>query len=176
MASPQKQDTDLRRMVESLTSTVASLVQRLPPLPAEEVAIETESVAEERNDEDFPTGDHPQSTQLQPPTLPIPEHEDTVSPNDWLTGLSGVGPRETPPVLMEFIRNHWGPEGRQERCRKALADFPRRKLAMFAVPELNPEMRALAREAARRRGSTEGDLETGGVHHRDQALRTPRQR
>ncbi|XP_064479716.1 uncharacterized protein LOC135393087 [Ornithodoros turicata] len=155
-------------MVEFLTETVACLVQRLPPLPAQELDVESDVYVTDREED------------LHPPIIsPHSPHDPDVAGegsmpavDDWLTGFAGVGHREVSPAIIGFVRGHWGPDGRSERCRKALADFPRLKLPFLVVPDLNPEVKVLALEAARQRrrpGDSEPDC--GSVRQRDQALR-----
>ncbi|XP_064479999.1 uncharacterized protein LOC135393520 [Ornithodoros turicata] len=153
MSTPQTESqADLRAMVENLTATVASLASRLPPLPEQEVDVSTFYLEDD-------AASNPVSS--RPPTP-------TGSPPP--TGLDGEdeeGDSEAPPGA-----DNWLTEGRPERCRKALVDFPRLRLPFLIVPDLNVEMKSLVREAARdrRRTGTEPDLDTG-VGQRDQALR-----
>ncbi|KAG0413105.1 hypothetical protein HPB47_009758 [Ixodes persulcatus] len=80
-------------------------------------------------------------------------------PHAWLGRPTEGRPRE----------EHWGAEGRAERCRAALTSFPRPRLSFATVPELNPEMKALAKERSRR---PEGGSEVpANITVRDQALK-----
>ncbi|XP_064454962.1 uncharacterized protein LOC135366221 [Ornithodoros turicata] len=160
-------------MVESLAATVATLANRLPPLPAQEVIIDPPSDLE---DEDRDGDATPPPPYMQSHSNHLSDSEDQVAPaqDDWLAGLAGVGPREVSPVIVEFVRTHWGADGRAERCRKALADFPRQRLPFLVVPDLNTEMRSLVREATRDRrrfGAQPSDGDSDNVGHRDQVLR-----
>ncbi|XP_064465544.1 uncharacterized protein LOC135377197 isoform X2 [Ornithodoros turicata] len=177
MSTPQTESqADLRAMVENLTATVASLASRLPPLPEQEVDVSTFYLEDDAASN--PVSSRPPTPTGSPPPTGLDgedEEGDSEAPpgaDNWLTGLAGVGPREVSPAIVDFVRSHWGPEGRPERCRKALVDFPRLRLPFLIVPDLNVEMKSLVREAARdrRRTGTEPDLDTG-VGQRDQALR-----
>ncbi|KAM7305974.1 uncharacterized protein ISCGN_015870 [Ixodes scapularis] len=139
---------ELQRTVANIATSVAVLTNRLPPLATEDVELRH---SERSNSPDLD------------PLGPADE------PHAWLGRPTEGRPREVDPALLDFLKEHWGPEGRAERCRAALTSFPRPRLPFATVPELNPEMKALAKERSRRpEGGSEGPA---NVAARDQALR-----
>ncbi|KAG0414179.1 hypothetical protein HPB47_008679 [Ixodes persulcatus] len=137
-----------QRTVAGIATLVAALTTRLPPLATEEVDL--------RHSE---RSDSPDLDPLGP----------ADEPHAWLGRPTEGRPREVDPALLDFLKEHWGSEGRTERCRAALTSFPRPRLPFATVPELNPEMKALAKERSRRpEGGSEGPA---NVLARDQALR-----
>ncbi|KAG0427204.1 hypothetical protein HPB47_025711 [Ixodes persulcatus] len=139
---------ELQRTVAGIATSVAALATRLPPVASEEVEL--------RESERSAT----------PDPDPLGPGEE---PHAWLGRPTEGRPREVDPAVLDFLHEHWGAEGRAERCRAALTSFPRPRLPFATVPELNPEMKALAKERSRR---PEGGSEVpANITVRDQALK-----
>ncbi|KAG0428780.1 hypothetical protein HPB47_024250 [Ixodes persulcatus] len=139
---------ELQRTVAGIATSVAALTTRLPPLATEEVDLQHSERSGSPDLDSFGPTDEPHA---------------------WLGRPTEGRPREVDPALLDFLKEHWGSEGRTERCRAALTSFPRPRLPFATVPELNPEMKALAKERSRRpEGGSEGPA---NVLARDQALR-----
>ncbi|KAG0428095.1 hypothetical protein HPB47_024894 [Ixodes persulcatus] len=139
---------ELQRTVADIATSVAALATRLPPVASEEVELQ-------------------QSERSATPDLdPLGPGEE---PHAWLGRPTEGRPREVDPAVLDFLQEHWGAEGRAERCRAALTSFPRPRLPFATMPELNPKMKALAKERSRR---PEGGSEVpANITARDQALK-----
>ncbi|KAM7284237.1 hypothetical protein ISCGN_001334 [Ixodes scapularis] len=139
---------ELQRTMAGIATSVAALATRLPPLATEEVELQ-----------------HSERSATSDPDPLGPGEE----PHAWLGRPTEGRPREGDPAVLDFLQEHWGAEKRTERCRAALTSFPRPRLPFATVPELNPEMKALAKERSRR---PEGGSEVpANITARDQALK-----
>ncbi|KAG0425057.1 hypothetical protein HPB47_027753 [Ixodes persulcatus] len=81
-------------------------------------------------------------------------------------GHPGSPDREVDPGLAKFVGDHWGSEGRSERCKAATVDYPRPRFSFATVRDLNSEMRDLVKGKRNPDGS-----QVGPFTARDQALK-----
>ncbi|KAG0434231.1 hypothetical protein HPB47_019253 [Ixodes persulcatus] len=116
---------ELQQTVAGIATSVAALTTRLPPLVTEGVELQNS----ERSNTPDPD-----------PLGPAEE------PHSWLGRPREGRPREVDPVVLDFLQGHWGSEGRAERCSAALTSVPRPLLPFATVPEVNPEIKVLAKE------------------------------
>ncbi|KAG0422383.1 hypothetical protein HPB47_001784 [Ixodes persulcatus] len=136
---------ELQRTVAGIATSVAALATYLPPVATEEVELQHSERSATPDPDPLGTGEEP---------------------HPWLGRPTEGRPREVDPAVLDFLQEHWGAEGRAERCRATLT---RPRLPFAMVPELNPEMKALAKERSRR---PEGGSEVpANITARDQALK-----
>ncbi|KAG0413096.1 hypothetical protein HPB47_009749 [Ixodes persulcatus] len=140
--------TELQQTLVGISTSVAALTTRLPLLAKKEVELQNSECS------------------ATPDPDPLRSAEE---PHSWLERTTEGRPLEVYPAVLDFLQAHWGFEGRSEQFRAALTSFPRLQLPFTMVPELNPEMKALAKEGSRRHeGDSEGPT---NVTAQDQALK-----